>query len=67
MTTDDEQAVSVDERRRIYARLGFDIPADEIEEMLGRATAIEASIARLRELDVTGHEPQTVFTPGRYP
>ena len=67
MNTDDQQAATADERRRIYARLGFDIPAEEIEEMRGRVAAVEASIAELRELDVSGHEPQTVFTPGRYP
>ena len=64
MTTDDQQAA---ERRRIYARLGFDIPTDEIEDMGGRVAAVEASIAELREMDVSGHEPQAVFTAGRYP
>ena len=67
MTTDDQQAASADERRRIYARLGFDIPAVDIEEARERVEAIEASIAELREIDVSGYEPQTVFSPGRYP
>ncbi len=67
INTDDQQAATADERRRIYARLGFDIPAEEIEEARAGVAAVEASIAELRELDVSGHEPQTVFTPGRYP
>ena len=67
MVADDQPVISGDDLRRIYARLGFEIREDELEAARERVEAIEAGIAALRELDVSGYEPQTVFSPGRYP
>ncbi len=50
---------------RRYAEIGFALPPEEIEKIARRVEQVAASMKTVRTIDVSAHEPQTVFAPRR--
>ncbi len=49
------------------ARAGLKISAEDAGSLSGWISSAHAAFAAVRELDVNGHEPATVFIPIRSP
>ena len=50
-----------------YAELGFVLTVKEVESLGRRIEQVEAGIEAVRAIDVSAFEPQSVFSPTRYP
>lgn len=54
---------NLEDRKRDAARAGLDLSDERVAELMGRFDEVDATLAAIREIDVTAFEPHAIFAP----